>query len=61
MESLRRELMIRGGMTLIISAILYLFLDLDPIIWLLPVAVAVLVWIKWRVIARNEQESQDEE
>ena len=61
MESLERELMIRGGMTLIISVILYFFLDIDPAIWLLPVAVTALVWIKWRVIARNEQETQDKE
>jgi len=61
MESLGRELMIRGGMTLIIVAILYFAFDLEPIIWLLPVVVAALVWIKWRVMANNAEEAEDEE
>ena len=57
----KREMMIRGGMTLIMSAIFYFGLDIDPIIWLLPFAVVAFVWVKWRVVARNEQEALKEE
>ncbi|MHB1296845.1 MAG: hypothetical protein ACYC4R_17860 [Anaerolineae bacterium] len=61
-----RELLIRGGMMLIIAGITYFFLDAGPWVWLIPVAVAALVAFKWLVRPRDavqdvEEEEVDEE
>jgi len=44
-----REVMIRGGMTTVLVAVLYFALDLDPWIWLAPVAIVALVLLRWAV------------
>jgi hypothetical protein len=44
-----REVYIRGGMTLIISAVAYFMLDAGLWIWLFPLAVVGLVLAKWAV------------
>ena len=42
-----REVLIRAGTMTIVVAVLYFFLGLDPKVWLVPVAIAALVCIKW--------------
>ena len=42
-----REVLIRGGMTTIMVAILYFSLDIDPWVWIIPVAVAGMVVLRW--------------
>jgi hypothetical protein len=42
-----REVMIRGGMTLLIAAICAFTLRVSPWIWVLPVGVSALVLLKW--------------
>lgn len=44
-----REVLIRGGITLIIVAIAFVFLDADPWVWIVPPAVASLTVFKWAV------------
>ncbi len=44
---LRRELFIRGGMSLILAAIAAIFLRPGPWVWLVPLGVVVLVLLKW--------------
>ena len=44
-----REIYIRGGITLIISAVAYFALDADLWIWLFPVVIVALVLAKWSV------------
>ena len=44
---LRRELFIRGGMSLILAVIAAIFLRPGPWVWLVPLGVVVLVLIKW--------------
>lgn len=43
----RRELILRGGITLLFAAIAALLLDAGPWIWAAPVGVAALVAVKW--------------
>ena len=59
-ELCKREMLIRGGMTTIMVATLYFALDIDPMIWLLPLAVVALVWIKWRVAGRDKDADSPE-
>ena len=54
-----REVMIRGGMTTVLVAVLYFALDLDPWIWLVPVAIVGLVLLRWAV--RPGMLDEDEE
>jgi hypothetical protein len=44
-----REVFIRGGMTTIIVAVVYFFLDASPWVWIAPPAVILLVVLKWAV------------
>ena len=44
---MRRELFIRGGMTLIVAAICFFILRVGPWVWAVPLVVAVLVLAKW--------------
>jgi len=54
-----REVLIRGGMTTVLVAVLYFALDLDPWIWLVPAAIVALVLLRWAV--RPEMLDEDEE
>ena len=44
-----REVLIRGGITAILAAVTYVFLDAAPWVWWIPVAVTALVLAKWAV------------
>ena len=52
-----REIFVRSGTMTIVVAVLYFALGLDPWVWLVPVAIAGLVLIKWAV--RPEEQDLD--
>lgn len=54
-----REVMIRGGMTLLVSAISVLMLRASPWMWALPVGVSALVLLKWAL--RPPDDSDDDQ
>ncbi len=56
-----REVYIRGGMTLIISAVAYFMLDAGLWIWLFPLAVVGLVLAKWAVRPAEDDGEPPEE
>jgi predicted membrane metal-binding protein len=51
-----REIQIRAGMAAVLMAVFTLFLGFDPRFWLLPVAVAALIWLKWRLAPPEDDE-----
>lgn len=51
-----REVLIRGGITLIIVGIAIVFLDADPWALLAPLAIAALVVLKWALRAPEDDE-----
>ncbi len=53
-----RYIQVRVGMTVILAAVLTLFLGIDLHIWLVPPIVAAFVWLKWRY---GEQEDDMDE
>lgn len=55
-----REIEIRAGMAAILVAVLTIFMGIDWRLWLLPPAVAVLIWLKWRM-APPDDDDHDEE
>lgn len=56
-----RELLIRGGITLVISAITYFLLDAGPGVWLIPLVVVGLVIAKWTFGGQESSEERDGE
>ncbi len=44
-----REIEIRAGMAAVLVAVLTVFLGVDWRLWLLPPAIALLIWFKWRM------------
>ena len=58
-SGLGREIFVRGGLTLIIAAITYFFLDASPWVWLIPLAVVGLVAIRW-VLGGGEPSEEDD-
>ncbi|MHB0857840.1 MAG: hypothetical protein ACYC5M_09750 [Anaerolineae bacterium] len=51
-----RELLIRGGVMLLVASISYFFLDAGSWVWLIPVFVAALVMVKWLVRPRDDED-----
>lgn len=56
-----RETQIRAGMAAILVATFSLFLGLDLRFWLLPPAVAALIWLKWRLAPSEEDKPGESE
>mgnify|MGYP001151838517 FL=1 len=52
-----RELVLRGGLTLVLAAIAALWLDAGPWIWAVPAGVVALVALKW--LARPGADDDD--
>jgi hypothetical protein len=44
-----REVLIRGGMTTVLVAVLYFAEELSPWVWLIPPAIIGLVLLRWAV------------
>jgi len=54
-----REALIRGGMAVMIVAVSTLFLGVDPWVWVIPPAMALLTILKWAVRPADEDDGQD--
>ena len=44
-----REVLLRGGITAIMAAVIYFELVREPLVWLAPVAVSGLVLLRWAI------------
>ena len=53
-----REVLLRGGIMLIIAAITYFLLDAGAWVWLIPTATVVLVLLKWLVRPKSLDEQE---
>jgi membrane protein implicated in regulation of membrane protease activity len=54
-----REIEIRVGMAAILVAVFTILMGVDWRLWLLPPAVALLIWLKWRMAPPEEDEMDD--
>ena len=52
-----RELLIRGGITTVMAAVIYGTLQREPLIWLAPVVVMALVLVRWALWAGDDEEA----
>ena len=55
----RREVYIRTGITVIMVAVATLFLQVDPLVWIVPPALALVTLLKWAVRPADEDEDQE--
>ena len=53
----RRELLIRGTITTIFSAITYFILGAEAWVWIFPPAVVALVLVKWMLRPHDDEEA----
>lgn len=44
-----REVLIRGGITTVMAAVIYFALVDEPIVWLAPVVISGLVMLRWAI------------
>ncbi len=51
-----REVLIRGGLTAVMAAIVYFALLHDPVIWVAPLLVSALVLLRWGVRPEDRDE-----
>ena len=51
----QRELMLRCGPMVIIAAVAHLILGVGPWVWLIPLAVAAMVVLKWAILPGNQE------
>jgi len=56
-----REILIRGGLTLVFAAIAVAFLGADPWIWLVPVGVTLLVVLQYALGPGDESPSESDD
>lgn len=56
-----REVLIRGGMTVIIVAVATIFLGADPWVWVIPPAIAAITVLKWAVRPSDEEDAGEAE
>jgi len=56
-----REVLIRGGMTVIIVAVAAIFLGVDPWVWVIPPAIAAITVLKWAVRPSDEEDAGEAE
>lgn len=55
----RRELMLRCGPMVIVAAVAHLILGVGPWVWLIPLAVAAMVVLKWAIPLGNQEGDAD--
>lgn len=55
-----REVLIRGGITVIIVAVATIFLRVDAWVWVIPPIIAALTIMKWAVRPADVDEDGDE-
>ena len=55
-----REVFLRGGMTMIMAVVAWLFLDLDAWVLLLPLGVAALTCFKWMLRPQGLDDADDD-
>ncbi len=56
-----REVLIRGGMTVILVAVAAIFLGVDPWVWVIPPAIAAITVLKWAVRPCDEEDAGEAE
>ncbi len=56
-----REVLIRGGMTVILVAVAAIFLGVDPWVWVIPPAIAAITVLKWAVRPSDEEDAGEAE
>lgn len=56
-----REVLIRGGMTVILVAVAAIFLGVDPWVWVIPPAIAAITVLKWAVRPSDEEDADGTE